>query len=418
MFTQSSQHYEHDTKIAYDPEGYPVLRDSFVLQLLEALQFTMNFTFKLKVAHTWGEFNDVTNKWEGMVADILAGEADLGISSSADLAFRRAVVDFNMPTNRLKLSAFFKKPQAATHANALIEPFKGIFWFVLICSMISLSLVLIIFKWVLVRTISYPQVYSSDIYNDGVFMKLDTRRLDTLGSRHNFTDIDSFNEPRSLWSPSDCFQWALAVFCNQEFYNIPKYDCCRIVIGMGSLAAVIVYGAYAGTLISFLSVVVDSITNVEQLVSKSYVLSIVGSNITLRFMRDELLHGSFVFIDYRYSGYNSLNNKFSARDSCSIQELVIDSAAEKQGTMVPKNSPYKRKIDFQILRMTERGVINQILKRFIPTRIHHCSGVVFDGVQLTSVSVAFVILAAGTLLSVFIIMAENGRGRSARVYRP
>ncbi|CAG7727676.1 unnamed protein product [Allacma fusca] len=412
--------------------------DSFTFQLLEALQFTMNFTIKVIVSHSWGDFIPESNKWGGMIAELLAGEVDIAISSTSDIPLRRTVIDFNIPTNTLKLSGFFKKPRAVVDAKALIEPFKGSFWFAVISVIVSLSLVLIFFKWVLVRAVSHTKEYSSDLSFDEVSVKTDLQRLDIIGSRDNSTGTGSCDDPQSLWCPSDCFQWALAAFCIQGFYNIPKYDCYRIVIGMGFLSGVLIYGAYAGTLISFLSVVVDSVTSVEQLMEDSFVLSIVGNNISQRFFRDspspsnrkvyqrrrmhpvyygldetkrELLSGSFVFFMDQLSGYNTLNNKFSVKDSCSIQELRIPNAAQKQGSMVPKNSPYKRRIDFQILRMIEHGLIDQLNRRFIPKRTMCSNSVTFDGVQLTSVTVAFGILGIGALLSFAIVVIENGRSK-------
>lgn len=61
----------------------------------------------------------------------------------------------------------------------------------------------------------------------------------------------------------------------------------------------------------------------------------------------DIKKGSFVFLTDHAGGYQSLNEDFSIDEACNIRELEIDYARQRQGTIIPKHSSYKRIIDFQ-----------------------------------------------------------------------
>jgi hypothetical protein len=63
--------------------------------------------------------------------------------------------------------------------------------------------------------------------------------------------------------------------------------------------------------------------------------------------RDSLVKGSFVFLTDHSGAYESFARDFSTKEACRIKEIEIDNASQKQATLVKKNSPYKRIIDYQ-----------------------------------------------------------------------
>lgn len=62
---------------------------------------------------------------------------------------------------------------------------------------------------------------------------------------------------------------------------------------------------------------------------------------------DEINKGAFVFVVDHASAYESLNTDFSVHEACRVREIEIENAQQQQGTLVSKNSPYKRIIDYQ-----------------------------------------------------------------------
>ena len=103
-----------------------------------------------KVTNAWGHLVNNTS-WQGMIALLLNDEADLAISSTADRPFRRLVIDFNMPTNEIRLSAFFRRPTSISTSSALLQPFHRNFWIGILVWLLLASLSLIIFKNVVER---------------------------------------------------------------------------------------------------------------------------------------------------------------------------------------------------------------------------------------------------------------------------
>jgi hypothetical protein len=87
-----------------------------------------------------------------------------------------------------------------------------------------------------------------------------------------------------FWSYLDCFQWPLSTVCLQGFYNIPSSTSPRILVAVGSLAGVLIYGAYSGTLISFLSVVIEPINNLGQLIDTDYTFVVADEPLALKFL--------------------------------------------------------------------------------------------------------------------------------------
>ena len=59
----------------------------------------LNFTIRQfqRVDHSWGAYNKETGKWEGMVENLLNGEADLIATSFSVTNSRSEVVDHMMP---------------------------------------------------------------------------------------------------------------------------------------------------------------------------------------------------------------------------------------------------------------------------------------------------------------------------------
>jgi len=63
--------------------------------------------------------------------------------------------------------------------------------------------------------------------------------------------------------------------------------------------------------------------------------------------RENLVKGSFVFLTDNAGAYASLKEDFSSKEACRIKEIAIDNSRQRLGTLVQKNSPYKRVIDYQ-----------------------------------------------------------------------
>lgn len=207
----------------------------------------------LKVAVSWGHLTN-NNSWCGMINLILNDQVDLAISSTADRSFRRAVVDFNLPTSEIHLSAFFRKPNAF-NSNGIIQPFSTNLWCLILLWILISGCILLIFRY--------------------------------ISSKYNLAphDPDNYNEGTFIWNYIDYFQWTLGSLCLQSYTGYPIQTSFRIVIGIGYLLAVVIFAAYSGNLISFLSVVIEPIKNLNQLLETNFVFNVVDSPLPLAFLK-------------------------------------------------------------------------------------------------------------------------------------
>ena len=64
--------------------------------------------------------------------------------------------------------------------------------------------------------------------------------------------------------------------------------------------------------------------------------------------RNEMVSGSFAFIEPDMTTYVNLLQSYSTEEICSLRQFYLPySAPHLQGTMVPKNSPLRKVIDYQ-----------------------------------------------------------------------
>jgi len=196
-----------------------------------------------------------------MIGKLKSNEADFGISSIANVAFRRVAVNYNIQTFRMKVAAYFRSPDTNSQITALLRPFQ-------------LSLWISIIIWILAT---------------GFFMRLLTHvsqyyeQIIAAGYRDNFY----FNYPspiRYKWNYWDCVVWPVRSLCLQGFKdeNEPGLFCVRFLILFNFLIGYIIYSAFSGVLISFLSVNVDPIQNFRQLLSAPFIFSIIDDPIALK----------------------------------------------------------------------------------------------------------------------------------------
>jgi len=179
-----------------------------------------------------------------MIGLLLNDEADIAISSTSNSPFRREVVDFNFPTTDIRVSAFFHRPPVSLVVNPLTRPFNFDFWLAVLITILVSAISLCFFTQIL-RSLS--------------------------------ADVGGVK-----WSRADCFQWSLATMCFQGYYALPKKGAIRIVLGTILLTSVIVYGAYGGTLLSFLFVQLEPINTMEELLAHDFRIEISDDPVTIK----------------------------------------------------------------------------------------------------------------------------------------
>ena len=172
----------------------------------------------LKLSNGWGNFNETAGEWSGQILDLLQGKVDLALSATVEVPSRHGVVDFNHGTSTDKLTAVVLQPSLRHDLLALTRPFQPSLWLAIACWWVVGALILLGFQKI------------------------------PFSSRGRLYLVDGTD--RSPFSRINHFS--------------------------GDFVRIILYGAYSGTLISFLTVALSGYTSFDQLADSQ--LSFVVDN--------------------------------------------------------------------------------------------------------------------------------------------
>lgn len=189
------------------------------------------------VTRTWGRLVRDRTKWEGMIGLLLNDEADIAISSTALQTYREKVISFNIPSNEIRFSAFFRIPQNSVLGNGLTRPFRFGIWLSIGLWTLAMGFSLVIMLFMIERNIIIDHV---------------------------------------TWNLWDCLLWPVSTLCLKSYKKIPTNSSIRIVVITGLISSVIIFGAYSGTLRSFLFVHADQLTSVSNLLKTNFKFSVIG----------------------------------------------------------------------------------------------------------------------------------------------
>ncbi|XP_037036366.1 glutamate receptor ionotropic, kainate 2-like [Bradysia coprophila] len=138
---------------------YGMLRDSatklagnerfegFGIDLIHELSLMLGFKyeFRLQEDGKYGNRNNVTKDWDGMIGEVIHGRADLAITDLTITAEREGGVDFTMPFMNLGISILFKKPTTLPPSTfSFMSPFSREVWMYLGGAYLGVSLCLFV----------------------------------------------------------------------------------------------------------------------------------------------------------------------------------------------------------------------------------------------------------------------------------
>ncbi|XP_054720355.1 glutamate receptor ionotropic, kainate 2-like isoform X2 [Uloborus diversus] len=141
------------TTVMSDP--YVMLRESskqmkgndryegYGIDLLNALADRLHFTYEIHPVKDskYGKEDPVTGKWDGMVGEVVYGEADLAVADLTINSARLKGVDFTLPFMQTGISILFKKPtQKVTSLFSFLSPFSGEVWLLVMAAYTFISI--------------------------------------------------------------------------------------------------------------------------------------------------------------------------------------------------------------------------------------------------------------------------------------
>ncbi|TMW39962.1 hypothetical protein DOY81_014957, partial [Sarcophaga bullata] len=105
--------------------------EGYSMDLIDAIAKFLNFKYEFQLAPDgkYGAYNKVTKQWDGLVRQLLDGNADLGICDLTMTSARRQAVDFTPPFMTLGISILYVKPEVKPpNLFSFLLPFSKDVW--------------------------------------------------------------------------------------------------------------------------------------------------------------------------------------------------------------------------------------------------------------------------------------------------
>lgn len=120
-------------------EGYAI---DLIAELAKLLHF--KYEFRLVKDGAYGR-PDKNGSWNGMMGELIRGEADLAVADLTITSKREDAVDFTHPFMNTGISILFKKPtKKVTSLFSFLSPFSYFVWMNVLCAYIGVSSILFV----------------------------------------------------------------------------------------------------------------------------------------------------------------------------------------------------------------------------------------------------------------------------------
>ncbi|CCD67907.1 Glutamate receptor ionotropic, kainate 2 [Caenorhabditis elegans] len=113
------------------PDGR-IKHEGFCVDLLDKLAEMLHFNYTLKIVkdNKYGERKNGTDEWDGMIGEILRGDADMAVAPITVTATRLEVIDFTDPFLQLGISMLMRQPnpKSSSSLTRFLWPLSASVW--------------------------------------------------------------------------------------------------------------------------------------------------------------------------------------------------------------------------------------------------------------------------------------------------
>ena len=109
---------------------------------------------------SYGVIDSETGEWNGMVAALLSGEADMAVAGMTRNFDREKVIDFTAAYMDYGVGILIKKPQPDVNIFGFMEPLSQRLWCLIGLTALATSVLL----FVLAKTSPYERLHSPGVY--------------------------------------------------------------------------------------------------------------------------------------------------------------------------------------------------------------------------------------------------------------
>ncbi|XP_064612115.1 glutamate receptor ionotropic, kainate 2-like isoform X2 [Liolophura sinensis] len=388
--------------------------EGFAVDLLKEVAKHLNFTYTIRIREDkkFGNPDDITGEWNGMVRELIDKKADLAVAGMTITYRREKVIDFTKPFLNLGITILYKKPdKRPPQLFSFLSPLSIEVWVYMLAAYLCVSFML----FVLARFSPYEWYNPHPCNPDGDVVE------------------NQFSILNSLW-------FTIGSLMQQGSDIAPRALSTRLVSGIWWFFTLIMISSYTANLAAFLTVErmvypIESADDLSKQTKIKYGTLWSGSTKTFfqtsevptfekmwKFMSttkpsvfvnstqegvDRVLQG-----DYAYLA-ESTTIDYEVQRNCSLMIVggLLDSKG--YGIATPIGSPYRDLISEAILKLKEDGKIQQMYKKWWETKaggqcMSDDSAKTKDANELgvANVGGVFVVLLAGLAFAMLIVICE------------
>ncbi|KAL6268602.1 hypothetical protein P5V15_001734 [Pogonomyrmex californicus] len=338
----------------------------------------------------------LTNKvWSHLLGDVVAGIVDIGLGYiTANDEERWSEMTFSHPLIRYMRNIYYHPLETGTMRDIFLQPFDNR---LLGCVAGTYLIMLIAMATVIYATKTV--LHDEDEKHVGI---------------------------------GESALWCLSIMCMQGSPWTPRNPSGKTLLLFSLIFSLVIYNAYAGFITSILSVQATGIKSITDLLfnnfklgysvaDDTYIRNANDSNLRQLYIkafnnresRLETRTGLMKAVKGRYGFFVSATLARRAlrttfiQERCILKELLLPQTLTIVALPMAKSCPYRKIINLNILRIYERGVLDKIQERMLPTMPRCAASAAFHSARFADVYSAFFLLMAGIVIAISIGIIER-----------
>ncbi|XP_024892967.1 probable glutamate receptor [Temnothorax curvispinosus] len=359
----------------------------FGLLLIE-LSKVMNFTVEmLDPVEGFGIWSKEKNVWTGAIGQLVANEADIGISAFTMTTHRQNVIDYTIPLIRSNYRLYFKEPDTSfVQWSLYLKAFSFGTWITLLMIIITASILLTIMK-----TKGY---FSMNLMLENYI---------------------------KVWG----------IYCQQGLSEFPSESPVRLAFLSISTSSIVILAIYSGSLISFLALCTPKLpfSTLEGYVKDgSYKLILLRNSAEYyvpTHVKDPVFLQMYELLEEKYlplsttEGFEKLceKNKLAFYTTevfkeainiyirCSIV-YIETGRIDNLAITLTKGNPYTGFMNYHLRKLHLNGVIHKLKNKYV-IRDNHPRKVLYGYVEISDVTPALTMVAGSMVLGLLILIIEK-----------
>ncbi|XP_047025331.1 glutamate receptor ionotropic, kainate 2-like [Helicoverpa zea] len=395
--------------------GYCVdLIDAIFKYIKETRKEHFEYEFYIAPGNEYGNQIEGTNKWTGIIGELMDHKAHLGICDLTITSERNSVLDFSIPFMTLGISLLFREedPEAPDRFS-FIKPLSLDVWLYLATTYVIVSFVLLV----------CARMSQDDWVNPHP-------------CNQNPENLEN------IWSLYNCMWLTMGSIMTQGCDILPRAAGSRWIAGVWWFFALIVTASYTANMSTFLSNsrrsnVINDVKELSEQNKISYGALYNGS--TYRFFQtsNDTVYSKIwsvmnaakptVFTTSNLEGKDRVarsNGKYAffmestsieyyIKRNCTLKMLGSKLDSKEYGIAMPKNYGFKGKIDHAILSLQELGELEKLKKKWWEDEDNqeHCEKIDKEeddngSLQMKNTSGIFLVLGTGGILGLIVAIID------------